>query len=455
MKRLLLILPLLAGCATTDPDPVGDNLPYSITFPDTGIQGIALDEAGFAYAAGTTQNPELGFGKGGVFADTYPGYPSVFVTRINRAGDPVRSTYLAGGNGQSVCVDKAGNVTVGGSTTDKNYPLKNAWRSSGPGPKPNCFLTQFDCPNLQSLAWSTVFTAGWKTAWDGVDGGSIRTVKPGEEDGEVFALAADQSMDHPTTDALMGHPGGWTFYPDRDYCWSYEASPKWCNILCGAFRDGRPVRWLTFGGEGADTTDGALAVEDGCLYLGGRTKSNTWPIQNAIQGRRSTTGFSYFDGCFSKLNPDLSVVEYSSYISGAGGQSSISGAAVRDDRMVLVGRSKSDRWPLYHQIQGYKGDYDWVVTRLGASGWIEWSTYLGGSKYDAAWECAIDRYDRTWITGEMSGKAVLVRVSADGRRVEYQKELGGQCGTGIALGDDYVVVSVLDGDNSRVIKEMF
>lgn len=449
MKRLLLILPLLAGCAWSDPDSAGDNLPYSVFLPDTRAEGVALDGDGFAYITGTTSNPELGFGKGGVFADVYPGYPSVFLARINREGDPVRSTYLAGGSGQSVCVGD-GRVTVGGTTTDQNFPLKDAWRSTGTGPRPNLFLTQFECRDLKTLAWSTVFTAGWKTAWDGVSGGGIRTVRGGRT---VFALAASQSMDEPTTAAIIGHPGGWSFYPDRPYCWSYEGSPKWSNTLCGAFRDGKPVRWLTLGGSGADTNDGALATEDGYLYIGARTKSDDWPIQNAIQGKRSDGGYSYFDGCFTKLNPDLSGVEYSSYISGHA-HTSISGGAAREGCFYMVGRTKAGDYPVTNGSR-LAGDYDWIVTKLGCSGWIEYSTYLGTKGYDAAWDCAVDSASRLWITGDMAGKAVLIRISADGRRIEYQREIGGQSGTGIALGDDYVVVTALDGDNSKILKEMF
>ncbi len=89
--------------------------------------GIAVDAAGNAYVAGTTQSPNFptttgAFDRTGAAQN----FPDVFVTKLNPAGTAlVYSTFVGGSNmefGQDMALDGSGNVYVTGQTKSSNFP---------------------------------------------------------------------------------------------------------------------------------------------------------------------------------------------------------------------------------------------------------------------------------------------------------------------------------------------
>jgi len=111
----------------------GTGLLYSTFLGDGSANAITMDSSGNAYVAGTTasysfplinnienQQPgaEFGYGVGGAF-----------VAKLNSAGFPTFSTYLAGINGgeyaSGIAVDADQNVVVAGTTGSNNFPVVN------------------------------------------------------------------------------------------------------------------------------------------------------------------------------------------------------------------------------------------------------------------------------------------------------------------------------------------
>jgi hypothetical protein len=81
--------------------------------------------------------------------------------------------------------------------------------------------------------------------------------------------------------------------------------------------DGRQLVFSSYlGGQGEEYVYCCFADDHGAVYVGGSTYSTDWPLTDDafdIEFAGSTEGF------FSKLSPDGSVLEYSSFIGGGGG----------------------------------------------------------------------------------------------------------------------------------------
>jgi len=129
-------------------NPAGTNLLYSVVLAGTGAAGeypvgIAVDNEGSAYIAGNTSSEDFPV-TAGAFQQSYYGYSSpnysyhAFAAKIDPEGDGlVYSTYL-GGTGSfdqafGMTIDKKGYAYVTGYTDASDFPLKQAYSTSGSG----------------------------------------------------------------------------------------------------------------------------------------------------------------------------------------------------------------------------------------------------------------------------------------------------------------------------------
>jgi len=185
----------------------GTGLVYSTylggSFQDSG-QGIAVDPTGSAYVAGITSSSD--FPTQSAFQATYAGYTSAFVTQLTPAGTALQySTYLGGGHGWGIAVDKAGSAYVAGSTLSTNFPTQSPYQKSAGGGG-DAFLTKlslygvgtapfgsFDTPVPASsnVSGSVGFT-GWALSVAGISTVDIwREPNPGEPAGLAYIGTAN------------------------------------------------------------------------------------------------------------------------------------------------------------------------------------------------------------------------------------------------------------------------
>jgi murein DD-endopeptidase MepM/ murein hydrolase activator NlpD len=111
---------------------IGSGLVYATFLGGSGIdQGnaIAVDEAGQAYVAGSTQSADLPV-TAGAFDDGYNGDYDAFVARVNVDGTDLPYVSFLGGSaadlGNGIAVDGSGRVTIVGSTRSADFPT-TAW----------------------------------------------------------------------------------------------------------------------------------------------------------------------------------------------------------------------------------------------------------------------------------------------------------------------------------------
>ena len=152
---------------------------------------------------------------------------------------------------------------------------------------------------------------------------------------------------------------------------------------------------------------GGTASEDGftvatgadrSAYVGGRTLgSRTFP-----QGPPSDYAGGGDDGFVMKIAPGGTAVEYLTYY-GGNGSDIVNGLDVdADANAYLVGATTSDNLPTADALDASaNGGFDGFMAKLGPSGDIVWSTYLGSDAGDKANAVELTFFgDKLFVTGE-------------------------------------------------------
>jgi CSLREA domain-containing protein len=254
-----------------------------------GAADIAVDADGNIYLTGQTTSTNFptvgGFQTTKTLADA-----DVFVTRLNSGGTITYSTFLIGSGtdfGTGIDVSAGGEILVTGETNSSNFPIRNAFQTTGASSSvSSAFVTKIN-PNVggeDSLSFST-FLGGSNVergADIAVSGGSVWVV------GETFSTDFPGGSGGTVSEAFIAKFG-----------------------IGGLFQLGR-----TFGGDGQ--IDSALAVTaDGAgnAYVTGVTNSGDFPIAGGLTlppPIRQTPFFIMFD--------TLGEIRYSTLFSGRGGQ---------------------------------------------------------------------------------------------------------------------------------------
>jgi hypothetical protein len=164
---------------------------------------------------------------------------------------------------------------------------------------------------------------------------------------------------------------------------------------------GTALIYSTYIGGSDEDLGIAIAVDDlGNVYITGETTSNDY---DTTQGAFQTTfGGGYYDVFVSKLNSTGTALIYSTYLGGSymdGGNSiAIDGSG---NAYITGWTNSSDFDTTSGAFQTtYTGGGDAFVTKLNSSGTgLIYSTYIGGSSYDAGFGIAIDSIGNAYITG--------------------------------------------------------
>jgi hypothetical protein len=366
-------------------------LVYSTYIGGSGAENplsIAVDELGQAYVTGVTASPN--FPTHNAFQSVFAGGgQDGFVLKLSAAGDQLLySTYLGGpgfDQSRSIAVDRLGFAYVTGNA-DLGFPTKNPIQAcTGIG----AFIAKLS-QDGSGLVFSTClhgsafFESGRGIA---VDGGF-----------HVYVAGETRSTDFPTTPgAFQTSFGGGT----NDL------------FVVKLSADGSRLLYSTYlGGSGDDQSDTAfgdsgsihghlIAIDDdGNAYITGDTSSTDFPTRNAFQSAHGSGPFSAF---VTKLNSDGSALVYSTYLGGSGFDSGRSIAVDEKGHAYVVGAAGSIDFPLRNALQTTfgGGDYDAFVAKLSRSGRkLLFSSYLGGSGTDVAWNLALGPEGQISVVGQ-------------------------------------------------------
>ncbi|MGH9839379.1 MAG: SBBP repeat-containing protein [Blastocatellia bacterium] len=195
----------------------------------------------------------------------------------------------------------------------------------------------------------------------------------------------------------------------------------------GAYNHARPlvidpvVIFSTHFGGGGNEASYAIAVDStGNPYLTGVTTSADFPLDNSAYQQEFRKGNSrcadeggFGDAFVTRLNADGSGIVYSTYLGGSGDDLSFGIAVDSDSKAYVTGLTTSLNFPREKAQQpGFKGskkagclEGDAFVTKLNGTGSdLEYSTYLGGTGYDAGSSIAVDGDGNAYVTGNTSSE---------------------------------------------------
>ncbi len=364
---------------------------------DAGL-GIAIDGERNVYVTGTTLSPDFPT-VNPLQANPGGNLNSVFVTKINAAGNAiVYSTYIGGSGGaigHGIDTDNAGNVYVTG-TTGSGFPTTPNAFDTGFNGTDDAFLLKINAGG-SALSYSTYL--GGNNTDIGFE------VKVNKTTGEAFVAGNALSNNFPTT------PGAFRTDCAPTPC----VSSSYVTKLNAA---GSALVYSTYIGAGPAND---LAIDaDGNAYIVGQTISQFFPVTpGAVQPTCTGCNLSRSDAFVTKLNPTGSALVYSTYLGGSIDDVGTSIALDAAGNAFVTGRTESGSsasvpfptTPGAFQTTS-PGIPDTFVTKLNPTGTaFVYSTFLGGNVRDEAFGIAVDPVGNAHVTGQTrSGSFPLVEA---------------------------------------------
>jgi len=451
-------------------DPVLSYSTYLGGSGDDWASDIAIDPEGYLYTTGATHSVDFPVTEG-AFDASYNGTGDVFVAKFSGDGGLVFSTFIGGNSpdeGIAIAVDNNGNACVTGYTASADFPGRSAFRENR--------------SRADNAPASKLYTAGGfltRSSYPGKDNQSDN------EDEDIFVAKLNSAGNALVYSRCWGNDGaqdnGWDIAVDGvgnafvTGFTSFDENNRYDNII--------PEEWdgdtLWYLGSGDDVFVVKLSPGGGTLYstlIGGRDwvclcgdlgvgitvnasgnayvtgyAEGEFPIVNQIPGAAGV----YCNAFVLKLNTNGSALLFSTLL---GGESIDIGRGIAlsaGGDILVSGETESTDFPTVNAFQNYHaGGPDWLprdgfVTKLSPSGSsIVYSTYLGGSGRDGAFDISLDPDGRACVTGGTSSPkfplmnpiqathaggtywasdAFVSKLSLSGDSLIYSTFLGGYC----------------------------
>jgi hypothetical protein len=432
----------------TRPLVIDPGIAYSTFLGGSGADegmGIAVDQRGNAYVAGRTLSVDYPHTPGAF--DPAIGGPSgsdAFVTKLDATGSRVLySTYIGGGDtdeASAIAVDEDGNAFITGQTWSADYPVTLDAALASSSAAGDAFVSELGADGSQLVhstllggssrdaglaiarAGGGVYVTGYTassdfpTTPDGFDlafggatdifmaefaiasgrlaystfvGGTGADAGFGiaaDEQGGVYVTGRTSSGDYPTTASAF----------DSNLDGSVDAVVTKLQV-------GGPVlTYSTLLGGAAFDAGAAIAVDRrGRAHVTGVTASGDYPTTAAAHDA-SFGGVT--DAFVTVLGTDGSAPAYSTFLGGGNRDEGLGIALDEEQRSHVTGLTWSPDYPTTADAAGLalKGSADAFMTRLGAGGGpLVYSTFIGGTDYDAGRAIAVDESGRRiYLTGE-------------------------------------------------------
>lgn len=202
------------------------------------------------------------------------------------------------------------------------------------------------------------------------------------------------------------------------------------------------LEYSTFlGGNSVDEANGIDVNDNGEVYLIGRTLANDFPTTAGAWDN----SLSNYDPFVTKFSSDGTTLIFSTFV---GGSNSDEGAGIAVDdngNSYLTGRTSSSDFPTLNAFDSSKasGTEDAFVTKLSPNGSaLIYSTFLGGTNGEHAYDIAINQNGNVFVTGwtsstdfptqnaydsNLNGSSdiFITKLSVTGASLEYSTYLGG------------------------------
>jgi len=361
---------------------------------DTGVIFIEGDSI---YVVGWTNSPDFYVSPNAIQKSLIDNW-SWYVAKFKLDGQLVYSTYIGATHTDEPLildarVDHSGNVYISGWTNSQNFPVtSNAIQKNLKGPG-DVFLIKLNSDG--GLLFSTYIGGSGDDEEEGmyVDGS-----------GNIYIIGETDSLDFPVTSNAFQK-----YIIDKFGIFLSKFDSKG-NLVYSTYLGGFNLDEDVFYNVDTDS--------NGNIYVTGCTDSpNLVTTSNAIQ--KSLKGS--VDGFVMKINSQGELI-YSTYLGGSQDDIPISLTLDPMGNIYIVGATNSTDFPITpNAIQrSLRGEYDAFIVKLSSTGELLFSTYLGGSGTDGAFQLMLDSYGNIYVVGDTYSFDFPVTPNA------VQKFYGGQ-----------------------------
>ncbi len=334
----------------------GSAFVYSTYVGGTGTDSgnaIAVDGAGSAYVAGTTNSANFPTA-GTPLQAQLKGTQNAFVMKLNLNGSALTySTYLGGSNtdsGNAIDIDSAGDAYVIGQTNSNDFPVASARQAAIAGAA-NSFISKLK-PDGSGLLFSTYLGGS------GTDSGNAIAL---DSSGNAYLTGQTSSPNFPTANPLQAALGGSS------------------NAFVAEIKsDGSALVYSTYlGGTGADQGNGIALDGTGNACVTGATTSANFPTKLPLQ----PTLHGDQNAFVAKVAPNGASLIFSTYLGGSSGDRGLAIALDSTGNIYLTGQARSSDFPLLHPFApALAGSADAFVTSIKGDGSaLVYSTFFGGN----------------------------------------------------------------------------
>jgi hypothetical protein len=355
--------------------------------------------------------------------------------------DPVLvySTYLGGSRNDeavAIAVDGSGFAYIAGTTQSADFPVTSgAFQTAGAANHTYTpFVTKLNQDGT-ALVYST-FLSG--------TGGDTAYALTVDGSGNAYVAGFATSLDFPVT------PGAFQTTNVGKRAFVTKLNSTGTALIYSTYLGGN-------GGIDGNRINGIAVDASGSAYVAGLTNSTTFPTTpGAFQVSNHNSLHTAF---VSKLHPDGSSLDYSTYLSGSQQDEAKAIVLGAHGNAYVAGFTSSTDFPVtsgaFQNKQNSATDSNGFVTELNAAGSeLVYSTYLGGSVQDQVRAIALDKSGNAWVTGysassdfpvtsgafQSSQGAVFVsKLNADGTSLAYSTFLGEPEDVGVPGGNGITV----------------
>jgi hypothetical protein len=167
---------------------------------------------------------------------------------------------------------------------------------------------------------------------------------------------------------------------------------------------GGDLAWSTFlGGSSMDHGDGGLLIDDaGDIFVAGRTSSPDFPN---TPGAFDSSYNGFVDAYVARLDGSGGSLDWSTFLGGHVSEQAVAIELDAAGNPIVVGYTSSTDFPTTagSYQSNLAGGLDVFVTKLKSSGsGLVWSTFVGGSSYDYAYDAALSPEGDVLIAGATS-----------------------------------------------------
>jgi hypothetical protein len=369
-----------------DPVPV-DNpnaLVWSTYLGGADLDGaidLAVNAAGEAIVLGETYSTDYPATPGAYDVD-FNGWVDVVVSKVSADGSSlVWSTYLASSDAgvadapAAIAIDAYGNPVVTGYSS-AGFPVTlGAYSVAGGGE--DIFVTKLSADG-DSLLWSALVGGNDFEFPDAL------VLFPS---GSVFVTGATYSADFPTTAGVY----------DATY------SPGGDIFVLKISSGGSTLLWSTFVGGGEGGVGTSIAFDSSSRpVITGYASAGTFP---STETAYDPTWNGRDDAFVLKLSSGGTSLVWSTFLGGAANDDGVALALDAAGNVFVAGSTSSSDFPATAGAYDptWNGNSDLFVASLSPDGTaLRWSSFLGGSDDDKAWDFALDAYGSPVVTGVVS-----------------------------------------------------